>query len=72
MMERAVIREEELQNLANIAAELYFIIQKLSEAPTISARYRERLIDCLQNVFEDMDQALTVTLRENGAVLELT
>ena len=52
--------------------ELYFIIQNLSEAPTISARYRERLIDSLQNVFEDMDQALTVTLRENGAVLELT
>ena len=71
MMERAVIREEELQNLANIAGELYFIIQSLSEAPTISARYQERLIENLTQVFNEFDQSITVTLRENGAVLEL-
>ena len=70
-MDRPSITAEAIQDMANSAAELYILILDLSEVPALTPEALQNLIFRLRDIFEDLDEVITATLGDNGAVLEI-
>ena len=70
-MDRQSITVEAIQDMANSAAELYILILDLGEVPALTPEAHQNLIFRLRDIFEDLDEVITATLNENGAVIEI-
>ena len=57
--------------MANAAAELYILILDLGEIQVLTPETHQNLIFRLRDIFEDLDEVISATLSENGAVLEI-
>ena len=70
-MDRQSISVESIQDMANAAAELYILILDLGEIQALTPETHQNLIFRLRDIFEDLDEVISATLSENGAVLEI-
>ena len=70
-MDRQSISVESIQDMANAAAELYILILDMGEIQVLTPELHQNLIFRLREIFEDLDEVISATLSENGAVLEI-
>ena len=70
-MDRQSITVEAIQDMANAAAKLYILILDLGEVQALTPEAHQNLIFRLRDIFEDLDEVISATLNENGAVIEI-
>ena len=60
-----------IQDMTNLRAEIYILILDLGEVQALTPEAHQNLIFRLRDIFEDLDEVITATLNENGAVIEI-